>query len=412
MSDSDEEINKLKNMIEKQGLEILRLKGVINNLPGSIYWKDVDGVYLGNNKFANNKMANLNLNESVINKTDYDLFGKEVADKFRKNDLEVMGNNCELSKEEVITLPDGKKVVQLSTKKPLHDNVGNVIGIVGNTVDITELREAQDKIKNIENRLAGMISLSASIAHELRTPLTAIQFGISGAKDYLPTLVKAYTIAREHQLAVDQIQRRHLQILSSVFDTIESEINYADTIINIILMNLQKNKGIFEIDFKVQSMNSCIEEAIRRYPLKKRERKIIKWFNDNDFLFNGEKILMVHVFFNLFKNALYFIKAEQKGEIQIGVESDEQNNIVYFKDTAKGIPEDVLPKLFEKFYSTTRHGTGLGLSYCKMVITGFGGTISCQSKYGEFTLFKMTFPKLKRSTDTNKKYYKAHLTLI
>lgn len=73
----------------------------------------------------------------------------------------------------------------------------------------------------------------------------------------------------------------------------------------------------------------------------------------------------------------------------------ENNNILYFKDTGKGIPADVLPKLFEKFYTTTYHGTGLGLAFCKMVMTGFGGSISCTSEYGEFTQFEMVFPKHK-----------------
>ncbi len=390
------ELERLKHIIEQQELEIVRLKSVIDNLPGSIYWKDIDGKYLGNNKFARDKMVGLDLAESVIGKTDYDLFAKEVAEEFRKNDLEVIDNNSEISREETTTLSDGREIFQLSRKRPLHDTNGKVIGIVGNTVDITELKTTQDKLRNVEDRLAGMLSLSASIAHELRTPITAIQFGVSGVKEYLPSLVKAYNTAKKHQLKVDNIQSQHLKILSGVFDTLESEVIYADTIINMILMNL-KHTDIPDVNLKILSISSCVEEAIRRYPFKKEQRDLIEWSSEGDFSFMGEQLLMVHVLFNLMKNSFYYIEAENKGKIQIWFDSDEYDNILYFKDTAKGILEDVLPKLFEKFYSTTRHGTGLGLSYCKMIMTSFGGTITCQSTYGEFTQFTLTFPKIENN---------------
>jgi signal transduction histidine kinase len=62
-----------------------------------------------------------------------------------------------------------------------------------------------------------------------------------------------------------------------------------------------------------------------------------------------------------------------------------------------GIRHEVLPKLFEKFYTTTYRGTGLGLglAFCKMVMNGFGGSISCASEWGQYTTFKLIFPKRK-----------------
>jgi PAS domain S-box-containing protein len=385
------ELERLKSTIKQQQLEIVRLKGVIDNLPGSIYWKDINGVYLGNNKFARDKMVDLNLSESVVGKTDYDLFSKEVADEFRKNDLEVMENKCELSREEVTTLADGEQLFQLSRKRPLHDGNDNVVGIVGNTVDITELKHTQDKLRNVEDRLADMLSLIASIAHELRTPLTAIKFGISGIKDYLPALVNAYEVAKEHNLDVEPIQSTHLQILSSVFDNIQSEVSYSETIINMILMNM-KQQGVSTANLKKYLMGECIEEAIYRYPFKLNEKKLIICSSEEDFYFFGDKTVMVHILFNLLKNALYYIQAAKKGTIEIWCEKKADKNMLYFKDTGKGIPDDVLPKLFEKFYTTTHHGTGLGLAFCKMVMTSFGGSISCTSEYGKFTQFEMIFP--------------------
>ena len=252
---------------------------------------------------------------------------------------------------------------------------------------------AQNKAHTEQERLRTMKSLGATVAHELRTPLVAIQFGISGAKDYFPSLVKAYTTAKKNHLEVDPIKEKHLQILSEVFNTIDSEVKYANTIINMILMNV-KQSGILASDFKVLSMNTCIEEVMRRYPFKKGEIEIIEWSKEGDFLFKCEKTLMMHVLFNLMKNSFYYIESARKGKIYISYGSENNYHILYFKDTSTGIPESAMPKLFERFYTTTRHGTGLGLAFCKMVVTIFGGTISCTSKYGEFTEFKLTFPKI------------------
>lgn len=242
-------------------------------------------------------------------------------------------------------------------------------------------------------KLKTMKSLAASIAHELRTPLVAIRFGISGAKEYFPILVKTYDTAKENHLKIDPIKNSHLKTLLGVFDGIDSEIKYANTIIDMILMNV-KQSNILLGDITLLSMNSCVDEAIARYPFKKGELELVEWSKNDDFLFKGEKILMVHVLFNLMRNSLYFIQAARKGKIKIWYGSDKDNNILYFKDTGKGIPKRDMSKLFEKFYSTTRHGTGLGLAYCKMAITRFGGTISCKSRYGEYTQFEMHFPRV------------------
>lgn len=243
---------------------------------------------------------------------------------------------------------------------------------------------------NVEQeKLQIMKALGATVAHELRTPLTTIQFSVAGTQNYLPILVDAYQTAKAHHLNVQPIQAEHLQILSGVFDGIQAELAYSDTIIDMILVNAKE--GVSKAEFKACSMRSCIEEALTRYPFKGEQKKLITW-DEKDFVFFGDQMLFIHLLFNLMKNALYYIDAAGKGTIQIWAEIHEKENMLYFKDTAQGIPPAVLSKLFEKFYTTTRHGTGLGLAYCKMVMTSFDGAISCTSKYGEYTQFKMTFP--------------------
>jgi two-component system CAI-1 autoinducer sensor kinase/phosphatase CqsS len=110
-------------------------------------------------------------------------------------------------------------------------------------------------------------------------------------------------------------------------------------------------------------------------------------------------VLLVHVLFNLLKNALYHVAEAGKGEIFVWTEPNAVGeNRLYFMDTGTGIHPSVLPRIFDRFYSSMSRGrgSGIGLSFCRMVMDGFGGSIECESVHGEFTRFILSFPKDER----------------
>jgi signal transduction histidine kinase len=141
----------------------------------------------------------------------------------------------------------------------------------------------------------------------------------------------------------------------------------------------------------VNSIAHCINEALIRYPFDIGEKDLIQWQNKDDFLFRGDELLIIHVLFNLLKNALYYIRVANKGSIFIWLEHGENINTVHFKDTGQGISPKVLPHIFDRFFSRTHHGTGIGLAFCKLVMQSSGGDIVCLSKEGEFTEFILKF---------------------
>ena len=134
-----------KSFLEK---ECYLLRNVVDNIPSSIYWKDKDGYYLGHSAYAVHQLRNTNLApnatiNNIIGKSDYDIFTKEVADKYRKNDLYIMENKKNLILEETIMIPEGGELIQLSSKSPLYDEKMEVVGVIGSTVDITDRRKAE-----------------------------------------------------------------------------------------------------------------------------------------------------------------------------------------------------------------------------------------------------------------------------
>jgi signal transduction histidine kinase len=252
------------------------------------------------------------------------------------------------------------------------------------------------KAKAEHEKLQTIQSIGASIAHELRTPLSSIGSGIKGAKKYLPLFIEGYNIAKQHGLKVPFIRPSKYEVLSTVLTELEEEVSYSNLVINMLLVK-SRQKSIEQSKFQICSIQDCIRDALHRYPFQSHEEELIEWNKQNDFLFKGEAMLMVHVLFNLIKNSLYFIAAEGKGQIEIRCEVQNGKHLLHFKDTAKGIAPRAVAHLFEAFHTNTVHGTGLGLAFCKMVINSFGGSIRCESQYGVFTDFIITFPIIKEN---------------
>ena len=78
--------------------------------------------------------------------------------------------------------------------------------------------------------------------------------------------------------------------------------------------------------------------------------------------------------------------------MNIWTESKEGTHFLYVKDTAKGMTAKQLSRLFDHFYTTTFMGTGIGLSFCKLVMNRLGGDISCEAQEGLYTKFILSFP--------------------
>ena len=129
------------------------LKLVVNSIPDFIFWKDRNSIFLGSNEaFA--KVAGLQSSEDIIGKTDYDLnWRKEESDAFIADDRRVMESNT--AKYHIIEpqLQAGGKQAWLETSKvPLHDDEGQVVGILGSYMDITERINIEEKLEESEEK--------------------------------------------------------------------------------------------------------------------------------------------------------------------------------------------------------------------------------------------------------------------
>jgi len=257
-----------------------------------------------------------------------------------------------------------------------------------------------------DEKLDVLNNLAASLAHELRTPLQTISLGNSNIRACLLHLMQGYNLAQEAYLNPPDMSKTVLGALDSTLINIENEIQTSFTFINMLLMNVNR-KNIVSADLEVCLMSDCVKDALARYPFNASERNIVSYDVKNDFEFLGNKLIFVHVLFNLLKNSLYYTSKKKEPSITICLQYGKSKNILHFRDNGAGIPKKYLKYIFQKFYSSRQHGTGIGLEFCRAALESFGAHISCSSKENEYTEFSLFFPaNFTKDPDVKNKWHK------
>jgi signal transduction histidine kinase len=249
---------------------------------------------------------------------------------------------------------------------------------------------ARNKEKIDYERFHTIKMFAGAVAHEMRTPILGIALKANRLKVAIPVLIEAYKRSLKANLESQILSEEDLSIINETPEEIQKTTRQAFGFIDTTLLNLKED---FKDSPKAScSIKTCLEDALNDYNLSDREKSFIHLNLENDFEFQGNPELMKHVFFNLLKNSIYYVKAANKGEIIIKTNVNGDHHTLSFKDTGTGIAPDILPHIFDKFYSRTKYGAGIGLAFCKAVMKGLGGDVTCKSQYGEYTEFILTFP--------------------
>ena len=177
-------------------------------------------------------------------------------------------------------------------------------------------------------------------------------------------------------------------------------VDRANCLINMVLMNARGDLDNKQGDYALFSVRRCIEDALQVYPFRAGERELVR-LSGPDFQAWGSDILFSYVIYNLLKNALDARKTAEEGEVSIHLEPEESHGRIRFRDNGSGIAPEILPHIFDQFFTDKKPGTGsgMGLSFCKQVVTGFGGDIRCRSRQGAYTEFEIILPRSANGDD-------------
>ena len=247
-----------------------------------------------------------------------------------------------------------------------------------------------------EEKLAAYSAVGSNIAHELRTPLLGIRAAVAGISHHLPDMLDAYDKALAADLPVKRIRPARLESLRDATARIEEEITYSNTVIEMLLVSAG-HTTLRSDSFAIHSANQTIEQALARYPFNSaHERELLHWEKGEDFDYFGSDILVMHVLFNLIKNALHSVLATEGATITLDTRRDPECNAIRLQDTGKGISPNEMPHIFEHFYSSKSigQGAGVGLAFCKLAMESMSGNIECMSTVGEQTTFTLSFPEV------------------
>jgi PAS domain S-box-containing protein len=378
-------------------------ESLMDNIPDHIYFKDRESRFLR----INRQMASIfgvddpNL---VIGKSDFDFFTKEHAQQAYNDEQEIIRTGEPLVNiEEKETWPDGRETWVSSTKVPLRDRDGNIIGTFGISRDITErkmnierLRQANEKLARSEATLLGTLgdlkqtqthlietekmqsigTLAAGVAHEVKNPLAIILMGV----DYLS----------RHIPAGDKTS-------GQVLEDISRAIRRADHIIR----GMVDFSAARELELKPANLNTVLTDSLLLiHHEQKRAGITVKLQLEKPLpKIRIDKNKMEQVFINLFMNAIHAMPGG--GSIHVRTKQDEIRETlddsgirmgavfhkgdkvlrVEIEDTGPGIPEEKLAKVFNPFFTTKESGkgAGLGLTVCQRIIELHGGTIGIRN---------------------------------
>jgi PAS domain S-box-containing protein len=358
------------------------LRTLIDNMPDCIYVKDADSRFL----VANHGVARLmgvGSPEELLGRTDFDFFPKELAQRYRDDEVAILEDGQPvINREEPTRTPEGEERWLLTTKVPLRDRTGTVVGLVGMGRDITirkavevALTEAKQAAENASRSKSEFL---ANMSHEIRTPMN----GILGMTE----------------LALDtDLNAEQRDCLTAVKSSADSLL----TIINDILDFSKIEADRLQLDAIPFCLRDSIEETARILApsaFEKGLELICDVLPDVPETVVGDPTRLRQVVVNLVGNA---IKFTSRGEVSLRVavdSADQETAMLHFtvSDTGIGIPKDKQRLIFEAFSqadtSTTRKygGTGLGLTISARLTEMMGGLIWLESEVGRGSRFHFT----------------------
>lgn len=248
-----------------------------------------------------------------------------------------------------------------------------VIELISINYDITDLKQIEEMLVNERDRAEASDRLKsaflANMSHEIRTPLNAIvgfSSLLASAENVVEKELYNSLISHNNELL--------LNLINDIIDLSKIEAGY-----------LELHQNWFNL---TEFLDECVAEYARLLP---SGVELLTSYPEHDALVELDKLRIKQILNNFLSNAL---KNTTRGHVEVFYEIDKHCVRIGVKDTGRGIPQNMLEKIFERFekVDSFAQGVGLGLSICKSIVDKMNGRIQVYSQLGLGTTFIAELP--------------------
>ncbi|MBM4329150.1 MAG: PAS domain S-box protein [Deltaproteobacteria bacterium] len=354
-------------------------RALLSTIPAYVYLKGKDSVYLAGNRAV---CESFGVTEDELpGKTDYDIFTKEEADRICRDDSEIMATgDARLNHEEKVTNQQGQVLWVSTSKAPFYNAAGEVAGLVGISIDVSEQRRAQELLLQAQ-RFRAVADLAGGVAHNFNNLLQIVIGNL--------------------ELALLDLEMGHYTDIKHALEKVlESSRFGAETVRRLqSFAGLRERRGSGEMGSF--DLSGIVRQAVdmsktwwKTLPEKQGRKVSLDVQLQDGCLVWCEKNELFQVAINLIKNATEALTQDGAIDIQTRVEGDRV--ILEVRDTGVGISEHDLGRLFNPFFTTKANaGSGLGLASSRQIVEDCGGNIRVETSEGKGTTFTVVLPLAK-----------------
>ncbi len=352
-----------------------RLQAILDNTTALISLKDFYGRYLLVNRQAQSLFNAPR--ESILGKTDHDLFPPQIAEMLRANDQQVLQTIKPLEVEEIVPHADGPHTY-LSIKFPLLDATGGLTGICAISTDITNRKRAETSIalqaKELARSNAELEQFAYVSSHDLQEPLRMVA-------SYTQLLAKRYKGRLDAD--ADEFVQYILDGVTRMQALIRDLLAYS---------HIGKRPAPHEpVD-----CGAVFNQALDNLKVAIEESGAVVTADALPIV-QGDALQLIQLFQNLVGNAVKF-HDQATPTVHVSAQREGQEWLFSVADNGIGIDPLYAERIFvifQRLHGREEYtGTGIGLAICKRIVEGHGGRIWVESEPGKGATFYFTIPHL------------------
>lgn len=340
-----------------------RFQSFIDSAQDMISIKDLDGYYMLANPTTAEKFHLRTID--FIGKTARDLLPPETAKIVDLHDKEIIRTNESKSYDEILII-DGREHHYKTTRFPLRDYDGSTIGVCSIARDVTHEQELQNQLVQ-STKLAALGNLAAGVAHEINNPLTGI---LAYAEDLLEEVEEGTDFHDDLQVIIRETKRCGYIVRN--------------------LLDFSRQDKLHLDDVEPSKIIEQTIPLVERLP-QFRDVQIEKNLNTIIPKIRCDVKQIQQVLLNFMTNAADAMKGRGKITVSTGYNYRRDKCYMIVEDNGPGIPENLIDKIFEPFFST-KGTNGLGLAVSWGIIERHGGTVEVDTAETGGAIFKIILP--------------------